>query len=77
MNIKILGGGCPKCKVLYSNVKSACRELNIDAKIEKIEDMKDITSYGVMSTPALVIDGIVIATGQLKYKKVKELISNG
>lgn len=77
MNIKILGGGCPKCKVLYNNVKSACRELEIDAEVEKVEDMKDITAYGVMSTPALVINEVVVATGQIKYKKVKELVQRG
>ena len=77
MNIKILGGGCPKCKVLYNNVQSACRELNVEAEVEKVEDMKDITAYGVMSTPALVINEKVVAYGQIKYKKLKELIERG
>lgn len=77
MIIKILGGGCPKCKILYNNVKSACRELNIEAEVQKIEDMADIMTYGVMTTPALVIDDQVVATGQLKYKKVKELVNRG
>ena len=77
MVIKILGGGCPKCKVLYNNVKSACRELDINAEVIKVEDMKDIMSFGVMTTPALVINEEVKATGQLKYKKVKELVQNG
>lgn len=77
MVIKILGGGCPKCKVLYNNVKSACRELEVEAEVIKVEDMKDILTFGVMTTPALVINEKVVATGQLKYKKVKELIING
>jgi small redox-active disulfide protein 2 len=76
MEIKILGGGCPKCKVLYNNVNSACRELSVDAKITKVEDYADIASYGVMTTPALVIDEKVVAFGKLNYKKVKELIGN-
>lgn len=76
MNIKILGGGCPKCKVLYNNVSSVCRELELDAEIEKVEDFSEIMKFDVMTTPALVINGKVVATGQLKYKKVKELIQN-
>ena len=77
MEIKILGGGCAKCKVLYNNVASAVRELELEANIEKVEDMEQISTYGVMVTPALVINGKVVATGQLKYKKVKELVQNG
>ncbi len=77
MVIKILGGGCPKCKVLYNNVAAACRELEIDAEIIKVEDFSEIMKFDVMSTPALVIDEKVVALGQLKYKKVKELIKNG
>ena len=76
MVIKILGGGCANCKVLYNNVNSACRELSVDAKITKVEDYADIASYGVMTTPALVIDEKVVAFGKLNYKKVKELIGN-
>jgi len=77
MIVKILGGGCPKCKILYNNVKSALRELEIEAEVIKIEEMSEIVTYGVMTTPALVINDKVVATGQLKYKKVRELIKNG
>lgn len=76
MNIKILGGGCPKCILLYNNVASACRELEIDAMIEKVTEYEDISKFGVMSTPALVINEKVVGIGRLKYKKVKELIKN-
>lgn len=76
MEIKILGGGCPKCKVLYNNVMSACRELSVEAEVTKVEDFADIASYGVMTTPALVIDEKVVAFGKINYKKVKELIGN-
>lgn len=76
MNIKILGAGCPNCVILYNNVSSACRELKIEAIIEKVTDFQNISEYGVMSTPALVIDEKVVAIGRIKYKKVKELISN-
>lgn len=76
MNIKILGGGCPNCIVLYNNVSSVCRELEIKAVIEKVTEFEKISEYGVMSTPALVINEKVVALGKLKYKKVKEIIKN-
>lgn len=76
MNIKILGGGCPNCILLYNNAASACRELEIDAIIEKVTEYDKISEYGVMSTPALVVDEKVVGIGRLKYKKVKELINN-
>lgn len=76
MVIKILGGGCANCKVLYNNAASAVRELNIEAEIIKVEDFSEITKYDVMSTPALVIDEKVVGNGKMKYKKVKELIEN-
>ena len=74
MQIKILGGGCANCTVLYNNVSSACRELEIEAEIIKVQDYVDIMKYGVMSTPALVINEKVVGLGKLKYKKVLELI---
>lgn len=76
MVIKILGGGCANCKVLYKNAETACNELNIDAELIKVEDFSEITKYNVMSTPALVIDEQVVGLGKLKFKKVKELIEN-
>ena len=75
--VKILGGGCPNCTILHNNVLSAIRELKIEAKVEKIEDFAEISKYGVMSTPALVINEKVVGVGKLKYKKVKGLIENG
>lgn len=74
--IKILGGGCPNCTILYNNVISAIRELKLEAKIEKVQDYADISKYGVMSTPALVINEKVVGIGKMKYKKVKGLIEN-
>jgi small redox-active disulfide protein 2 len=76
MIIKILGGGCAKCKVLYNHVNSAVRELGLEAEVIKVEDFKDISEYNVMSTPALVINEKVVALGVLKYKKVLEIIKN-
>jgi len=76
MQIKILGGGCPNCVGLFNNVSSACRELEIEAEIIKVQEYADITEYGVMSTPALVINEKVVGLGKLKYKKVLELIKS-
>jgi small redox-active disulfide protein 2 len=65
MNIKILGTGCPKCKQLEANAKKAADELKIKAVIEKVTDVGKIVDYGVMSTPAIVIDGEVKASGRI------------
>lgn len=75
MDIKILGTGCKKCKDLTNNVKEAIAVASVDASVEKVEDFKDIMGYGVMSTPAIVIDGKVVSTGRvLSVDEVKELI---
>lgn len=73
MNIKILGGGCTNCKKLYANTEMAIKELGIEATMEKVEDFKDIASYGVMKTPALVIDEVVKVSGRVP--KVKEIVN--
>ncbi|WP_066499520.1 thioredoxin family protein [Abyssisolibacter fermentans] len=68
MIIKILGSGCAKCKKLEANAKEAVKEMGLDATIEKVQDIKDIMSYGVMSTPALVVDEQVKMMGKLLSK---------
>lgn len=65
MEIKILGTGCPKCKQLEANAKKAAGELKIKAEIEKVTDVGEIVNYGVMSTPAIVINGEVKASGRI------------
>ena len=65
MKIEILGTGCPKCKKLEENAKKAVSELKIKAEIVKVTDIGKIVDYGVMSTPALVIDGKVKASGRI------------
>jgi small redox-active disulfide protein 2 len=65
MKIRILGTGCPKCKQLEANARKAVEELKIKAEIEKVTDVGEIVDYGVMSTPALVIDGEVKASGRI------------
>jgi len=57
MNIKILGVGCPRCRKLEQQVKEIVQRNNISAEIEKVTDIDDMLKYGIMSTPALVING--------------------
>ena len=71
MNIKVLGGGCCKCENLLEAVKSAVAEKGIEAEIEYITDMTKIMEYGIMSTPALMVDNKVVSMGRvLKAKEV-------
>jgi len=78
MKIEILGMGCPKCKKLYENAQTAAKELNVQADIVKVEDLQQIVSRGVMTTPALVIDGKVKTAGSIPdVAKIKELIGQG
>ena len=65
MKIEILGTGCTKCKALEENAKKAVADAGIFAQVEKVEDIEKIMEYGVMSTPALVINGEVKSTGKL------------
>ena len=64
MKIEVLGTGCAKCTTLYDNVKTALTELGKEAEVVKVQDIPSIMKYGVMSTPALVIDGRVIFSGR-------------
>ena len=71
MNIKVLGGGCCKCENLLEAVKEAVAEKGIEAEIEYITDMGKIMEYGIMSTPALMIDNKVVSMGRvLKAKDI-------
>jgi small redox-active disulfide protein 2 len=65
MVIKVLGSGCANCKKLEANTKQAVEELGIEATIEKVEDFKKIMAYGVMKTPALVVDEKVKIMGRV------------
>lgn len=64
MKIEILGPGCAKCATLYDNVRTALKEMGKDAEVVKVQDIASIMKYGVMSTPALVIDGQVKCSGK-------------
>ena len=66
MTIKILGSGCPNCQKLEANAKKALEELGVkDAKIEHVYEIDKIVGYGVMSTPAIVVDKEVKAAGRI------------
>ena len=65
MKIEILGSGCPNCKKLEDNAKKALEEAGKKADIVKVTDINDIIGYGVMSTPAIVIDGEVKSFGKV------------
>jgi len=69
--IEILGTGCPKCKKLTEQTMEAAAQLGMECNIEKVEDIQKIMAYGVMMTPALVVDGKVKVTG--KVPSVDEL----
>jgi len=75
MIIKILGTGCPKCKKLEENARLAIAELGISATVEKVTELDKIMDYGVMMTPALVIDEKVVSSGKLlSASDIKALI---
>ena len=75
MKIQILGTGCPKCKQLAENAEAAAKELGLDFELEKVTKITDIMSFGVMMTPALVIDGEVKVAGKCPDKEaIKELL---
>lgn len=76
MEIKVLGTGCAKCKTLEKQTKDAVAELGFSAEIEKVEDIYKIMSFGVMTTPALVINQKVVMSGRVpSVAELKELIS--
>jgi len=75
MIIKILGTGCPKCEKLEKNLDKALKELNMEAIILKVENLAEIVSYGVMSTPGLVVDEEVKSIGKaLSVDEIKKIL---
>ncbi len=77
MDIKILGTGCPKCKKLEKNVMQAVQETGTNANIEKVTSVNNIMEYGVMMTPALVVNEKVVSTGKiLQIESIKKILQN-
>lgn len=76
MIIKVLGPGCNNCKTLERVTREAIAELGLDATVEKVEDYPTIVGYGVMSTPALVVDDKVVLSGRVpKPAEIRRLLA--
>lgn len=69
MEIKVIGSGCDRCEKVYSLVTKCVAEGGMDATIEKVEDLIEIVKLGVMSVPAIMIDGKVVMAGQVPSEK--------
>jgi small redox-active disulfide protein 2 len=77
MKIKILGTGCLNCQRLEANTKQALAELKLEAEVEKVIEIQNIMSYGIMSTPALVVDGAILLAGTVpSTDELKEKLKN-
>ena len=76
MKIDVLGTGCPKCKRVFQNAEEAVKDLNLDAEIEKVEDIQKIMNAGVMMTPAFAVDGEVKSVGKvLSVDEIKKILA--
>ena len=76
MKIQVLGTGCAKCKQLTANTEKAVAELGLGVPVEKVEDVREIMKFRVMSTPAIAVDGKVVASGKLlSPDEVKKLLA--
>ena len=74
--IQILGTGCPKCKKLTENAEAAAKELEIEYEIEKVTDINEMMKFGVMMTPALVVDGEVKVVGKVPSSaEIKQMLT--
>ncbi|PIQ15942.1 MAG: redox-active disulfide protein 2 [Flavobacteriales bacterium CG18_big_fil_WC_8_21_14_2_50_32_9] len=73
--IKVLGPGCPKCKNTYSNVLEALKQTNIEANVEKIEDIEEMMKYNILTTPVLMINGEIKVKGRIaQVSEIVELL---
>lgn len=73
MKIQVLGTGCPKCTQLAENADTAARELGVEYELEKVTDINDIVSFGIMMTPGLMVDGEVKMSGKVaSVEEIKE-----
>ena len=77
MKIEVFGTGCPKCKMLEANVKKVLKSLGIEAELSKVTDIEEIIKKGLMTTPALAIDGEVVVAGRAaSIGELADLISS-
>ena len=76
MKLQVLGPGCPKCAKLAENARAAVEQSGLEATVEKVTDINQITSFGVMMTPALVVDGQVKVVGKVpSAEEIKDLLA--
>lgn len=76
MEIKILGTNCPNCKALEKRVNKVVTDNNIDATVSKVDDIADIMSYNIMSTPGLVVNNTVVCKGRVPSEsEIKEMLN--
>jgi len=74
--VEVLGPGCPKCQELMKRTEQAVREMGLECQVEKVSDIMKITTYGVMMTPALVVDGEVVLVGKVpESEDIKKLLT--
>lgn len=78
MEIKVLGPGCAKCKTTYNVIEKVIKENNLDVKLTKVDDIMEMVSYNIMTTPAVVVDEVVKMKGQVPTERdVKKLLGIG
>lgn len=78
MEIKVLGPGCAKCKTTYNVIEKVIKENNLDVKLTKVDDIMEMVSYNIMTTPAVVVDEVVKMKGQVSTESdVKKLLGIG
>lgn len=75
MEIKVLGTGCANCRALYSAVEQVVNELGLKADLVKEEDLMKIMEYNVMSLPALIVDGKVVAKGRITKDEIRTILT--
>lgn len=75
MEIKVLGTGCASCKALYQTVEQTVKELGLTAEIIKEEDLMKIMEYNIITLPALVVDGKVVAKGKISAQEIKAILT--
>ena len=77
MDIKVIGSGCERCESLYANTREALAQLGMDVQIQKVEDLLQIVLLGVMSVPALMVDGKILLSGRTaSAEEIRRLLKN-
>ena len=75
MEIKVLGSGCAKCKTTYEMIEKIVKENQLDATLSKVEDIVELLNYGIMTTPAIVVDGEVKLKGNVPTEsEIKKIL---